>query len=702
LPKGTHHAAVKLARTEKLATVLANLRDAGPNSVSALAANTGLSRPTVTSILQELEQIGLVEGDDPLVFGGGRPATPYKFRATAGYALAVDLLQSSLAVALCALDGNVVSATAVRVPASATPEERLQFLVTSVDDFLDGAQIPRTAVLAATVSTTGTIDDAGTVQVSYWVPIWEGFPLGERLNDEWQFPVSVVNDVNSAAFAELALRPTLTARDLLYVRFNPRVTMGLVLGGRIHGGMAFRAGELPGEIGARLMAGEGSDRRALAEAIALAAAVVDPALVVLQSNRDDTDDLVERVRSDLDSLIPPSGDPVVIEAGKLGQSAAIVGGLSLALAGAMSRILEGIAVEPPMLQGIDRLRRVLRAGGHTATWAAEDDQAETPALRVGVVGTARAADLGIWVEQPANNAMVVGAYDPGPEAGGDAADLGRDIAERHSVGELVATGVDAVIFAGGQASTDDVCAVLRADIPAFIEQPFAPTIEDAAAIVAAAGRSTALLVVGNRLREGAAIRAFREVIRGGGIGDLSSLWCRHLTPDGLDAAGQRFLSSVADVDAIQWLADSTAEGVVAIAGGDRDGVGRCAGIVLIRLASGVAVSYEASPHTGTEWREYVAIGSRGRAELSGDGSLSTVTVWSDDGTGSEPVHRAVFDSESPGVLRPEERMVSGFLRRVRGGPGSDGFADGWRAFAAAAEAESSARKGTIPSLVLPS
>jgi predicted dehydrogenase/predicted NBD/HSP70 family sugar kinase len=698
---------VKLARTEKLATVLANLRDAGPNSVSALAANTDLSRPTVTSILHELERFGLVEGDDPLVFGGGRPATPYKFRATAGYALAVELLQSSLAMALCALDGEVISSSAVRVPDAATSEERLQFLITSVDDFLDGAQISRTAVLAATVSTTGTVDDAGTVQVSYWVPIWEGFPLGERLRQEWQFPVNVVNDVNSAAFAELTMRPEMATRDLLYIRFNPRVTMGLVLGGRIHGGVASRAGELPEEIGTRLMAGENSHPRALAEAIALAAAVVDPALVVLQSNREDTEDLVERVRSDLDSLVPPSGGPVVIEAGRLGQSAAIVGGLSLALAGAMSRILEGIVVEPPILHGIDRLRRVLRASGHAPSWASEADQA-APALRVGIVGNADAAELAIWVEQPANNAVVVATYDPSARGDrvGATNDLSRAVPVLHSLDDLILAGVNAVIFAGGHASTDDICAVLRANVTVFIEQPFAPSMLDASAIIAAAEESAAPLVVGNRLRERAATRAFREVIRGGSIGELVSLSCRHLVPTVAHDAARHgpFLSSVPDIDAIQWLADSAAEGVVAITGGESPtGRARNASMVLLRLASGVAVSYEESQHSGMDWREYVAVGSEGRAELSGDGRFATVTIWADAGaTAAEPVHRVVYDSEAPGHPRPEERMVAGFLARVRGGPVTDGYQDGWRAFAAAAEAETSARHGTITSLVRPS
>jgi predicted dehydrogenase len=455
------------------------------------------------------------------------------------------------------------------------------------------------------------------------------------------------------------------------------------------------------------MAGENSHRRPLAEAIALAAAVVDPAIVVLQSNREDTEELVERVRSDLDSLVPPSGGPVVIEAGRLGQSAAIVGCLSLALAGAMSRILEGIAVEPPMLQGIERLRRALRAGGHTASWAPEADQAATPALRVGIVGDASAAELAIWVEQPANNAVVVAAYDPSAEAdvGYAAIDLGRAVPVHRSIDELIRAGVDAVIFAGGPAATGDVCAVLAAGVPAFIEQPFAGSVEDASAIIAAAGESTALLVVGNRLRETTAARAFREVVRDRSIGELTSLWCRHLVPAASDDATRRppFLRSVPDIDAIQWLAGSAAEGVVAIAGGAPRGPAATSSMLLMRLTSGVAASYEESPHSGKDWREYVAVGSEGRAELSGDNRLATVTVWAGAGASlSEPVHRAVFDSEAPGHQRPEERMVAGFLRRVRGGPGTDGFQDGWRAFAAAAEAEASARVGTVPPLVLPS
>jgi DNA-binding MarR family transcriptional regulator len=61
LARGGHR---QLSRTAT--SVLATLRDAGPQRITALAAGEAVAQPTMTTLVARLERAGLVErGDDP-------------------------------------------------------------------------------------------------------------------------------------------------------------------------------------------------------------------------------------------------------------------------------------------------------------------------------------------------------------------------------------------------------------------------------------------------------------------------------------------------------------------------------------------------------------------------------------------------------------------------------------------------------------
>src|SRR5699024_2631579 len=80
---GLSGADTTLVRRWNRRTVLATLRAHPEVTLSAMAKLTGLSRQTLTAVLEELTARGLVEAHAPATGGSGRPARRYAFRATA-------------------------------------------------------------------------------------------------------------------------------------------------------------------------------------------------------------------------------------------------------------------------------------------------------------------------------------------------------------------------------------------------------------------------------------------------------------------------------------------------------------------------------------------------------------------------------------------------------------------------------------------
>lgn len=83
------------AHAERSANQVACLRflaDAGvAQTVGVISAETGLSRPTVHAVLDDLVAAGLVEPSNAASAGPGRPARSFRFVREAGLVAGVDI-----------------------------------------------------------------------------------------------------------------------------------------------------------------------------------------------------------------------------------------------------------------------------------------------------------------------------------------------------------------------------------------------------------------------------------------------------------------------------------------------------------------------------------------------------------------------------------------------------------------------------------
>src|SRR3954470_19979205 len=99
----------RLLRAINTRALLEALRRAGPSSRPQLARIAGLSKPTVSQALANLEAAGLVRRVGPASPSMGRTAMLYEADPTAGYVLGVDIGRSWMRVAAAALSGEIVA-----------------------------------------------------------------------------------------------------------------------------------------------------------------------------------------------------------------------------------------------------------------------------------------------------------------------------------------------------------------------------------------------------------------------------------------------------------------------------------------------------------------------------------------------------------------------------------------------------------------
>jgi predicted NBD/HSP70 family sugar kinase len=233
-----------LRRLNSVATLRA-LRGGGEPTLTELANQVKLSRPTTEGALGELAARGLVEEVAPEAGGRlGRPARRYRFRAEAGYALGIEIDAHRTLVYLADLDGRVVGVHRVALEVGWAPRERLSAVRAAVKTCLAKAGVARTLLWAVAVGTPGVIDAAGKVAICTVVPGWQGMHLGRELGRSFSCPVLVENDANLAAVAERWRGVAEDVDDMVYVLAGLHTGAGAIIGGRLHRGRWGAAGEV--------------------------------------------------------------------------------------------------------------------------------------------------------------------------------------------------------------------------------------------------------------------------------------------------------------------------------------------------------------------------------------------------------------------------------------------------------------------------
>jgi predicted NBD/HSP70 family sugar kinase len=256
--------------------LLDHIRSNGPCSRADLARSSGLSKPTVSLALANVERAGLVRRAGRRTGVPGPAARLYEIRPDAGFVLGLDVGRRFLRGALADLAGTVRAKTSRRTRAAGALG-RVAELVGLADTLCESAGLSRNQVTQVLIGSPGIYDAASdTITLPGLLGGWARPAVLAELRDAFGPGLMVENDVDAAALAERAHGHGRDARNFAFVHVGTGIGMGLVLDGRLHRGAHGVAGEiafLPFSDG-RGASEKDIRRRGSLEAAASAAAVV--------------------------------------------------------------------------------------------------------------------------------------------------------------------------------------------------------------------------------------------------------------------------------------------------------------------------------------------------------------------------------------------------------------------------------------------
>jgi predicted NBD/HSP70 family sugar kinase len=238
-----------MLRRMTASAVLDALRAGGPMTGSDLIDATGLARPTVHVVCNDLIRLGWIRETESRRPDGdsrrGRPPRCYEFQSRAGFVLGIDATDR-VTVRLADLRGDCVTeASQPLAHVSVTANERLAAIRRLTDSALSAAAADPAHVLAVTVGVPTPVDAQGRpVGREAYLPGLPGRDLGPEVGGRFGWPVLVENDANLAAWGERWRGVAAGVDDLVVMVADERLGSGLFLGGRPIRGHRGGAGEL--------------------------------------------------------------------------------------------------------------------------------------------------------------------------------------------------------------------------------------------------------------------------------------------------------------------------------------------------------------------------------------------------------------------------------------------------------------------------
>lgn len=221
------------------------VRRSGPISRADLAKATRLSPPTVSALVEDLvQEVGLLHEVGMGTSKGGRPPIMLQFNAEFGYLVGVDVGSRTLRVALTDLQGKVLARH--QEPTDSSSETAtIDQICASVDDVFRRVRRDRSKLYAVGIGAPGMTNvHTGRVINAVNLPGWVDVPLRELAEARLDAPVRVDNDANMAALGERWLGSASRVDDFVFVALGAGVGAGIVVGGRVHRGHHWYAGEI--------------------------------------------------------------------------------------------------------------------------------------------------------------------------------------------------------------------------------------------------------------------------------------------------------------------------------------------------------------------------------------------------------------------------------------------------------------------------
>ncbi|UJP09833.1 ROK family transcriptional regulator [Microbacterium sp. KUDC0406] len=228
-------------REANRARVVSAVQQHGALTQVELAGITGLSAASVSNIVTELSESGVLDTSPSI--RSGRRARLVTLARSIGLVAGIDVGARTMQVTLADASMQPLATETLPLAADHRADMTLQRAAMLIQELIESVGASDDELLAVAIGVPAPVHD-GAVSSQSLLRGWDGAAVAEPLSAALRVPVVVDNDVNLGALAEARFGAAAGRDPVAYVHASHSIGAGLVVGGRVLAGRRGAAGEI--------------------------------------------------------------------------------------------------------------------------------------------------------------------------------------------------------------------------------------------------------------------------------------------------------------------------------------------------------------------------------------------------------------------------------------------------------------------------
>lgn len=230
-------------KSQNISAILLNLLQKASISRVNLAQILGVSNATISNLVAELSDAGLITETGKIDNEGqvGRPQKALELVPNSRFVIGIHIDVGNIYIALCDLAGNISDKRSFSHSLSDPAETVLSQVISEIKTLSTSCPAP---ILGIGVAASGLINVERGINVIAPNLNWHNVPIRQILEAELPYPVFVDNNVRAMAFGEAMFGAARETKSLAFLYCRVGIGAGFVVDGQIYRGAAAGAGEI--------------------------------------------------------------------------------------------------------------------------------------------------------------------------------------------------------------------------------------------------------------------------------------------------------------------------------------------------------------------------------------------------------------------------------------------------------------------------
>lgn len=223
--------------------VFKTIKEKGPISLPGICYLVNLSRPTVEKIVDEYTKNGLVQNNGVASSNGGRKPALVKLNPKAGFFIGIDFEIPHLNIVLVDLEMNLIHKRIRHISYSTFPSKIIKGLEEDIKEMIK--KIDGEELMGISIGLPGLVDvNRGVSVIIERLKEWKDILIVDIIQEEFDVPVYVDNDVNMMALAEKEFGIGKGVPNMIYIALRSGIGSSIFINHQLYRGNYGNAGLL--------------------------------------------------------------------------------------------------------------------------------------------------------------------------------------------------------------------------------------------------------------------------------------------------------------------------------------------------------------------------------------------------------------------------------------------------------------------------